>query len=186
MYIGGLFNFLFYISAILSFVFLGFSLSVNKEPHLYMSHMALATSLGINIGYVVRVLYVIDSSIVTSALTMTLTTFLTFTFVSKYVDQSHTVPLYGFLSSVLTGLCAIGFLRLFITFSEPFRLLENVCALVTFSGFVTYDTFVMYDKFTRHDYNYYRHALGLFLDIANLFVRFLEFFANRNKNKKKN
>lgn len=182
-YIGGVIPLLSYLSFIGTFICAYFVVVARQEPTLYWSYGALSTTLGFNIGHIVRSLYIIDQSIVTSAISMTLTTFLTFTFVAKFVNSSHMVPIYGFLGSVLTGLCWIGFFKLL--FGGSYSIVENVIALLTFSGFVTYDTFIMYDKLSLRDYNYYKHATSLFLDIVNLFVRFLEFFANRNVNRKK-
>lgn len=183
VYIGGVFPLLSYLSFVGSFVCLYYVLSAQQEPTLYWSHVALSTTLGINVGHIVRTLYIIDQSIVNSAISMTLLTFLTFTYVSNFVTSSHMVPVYGFLCSLLNGLVLITLFRLF--FGGSYNIMENMIALLTFSGFVTYDTFLMYDKLTRGDYNYYKHAINLFLDIVNLFVRFLEFFANKKTNQKK-
>jgi hypothetical protein len=183
MYLGGLLPFLSYLSFVGSFVSLFFIFSVKQEPNLYWSHMAISCSLGAYIGHIVRMLYIFDSSIVTSAISMVFITFLTFTYAAKFVDESHMVPIYGLLSSLLTGLVYIGLFKLF--FGGSYNMFENGIALVTFSGFVTYDTFVMYNKFEKKDYNYYSHAFGLLLDLVNLFARLLEFFLNKSSNKKK-
>jgi FtsH-binding integral membrane protein len=175
----------FYISMFGSFVTLAFHMLTTTEPTKYYTALGFAGTLGYNAGYVIRTLYQIDPGIVISATAMTFTTFVTFTCVANYVNQFHMLALYGFLSSMFSGLCIIGLINIFYPFSDTFMYIKMICGLITFSGFVTYDTYKMYDKFVRCDFNYYRHTINIFLDLVNLFIEFLKFFAYR-KDKKKN
>jgi FtsH-binding integral membrane protein len=183
-FFGG-YSLMFYMSIFGSFGMLAIHMATTTEPNKYYTALGFAGTLGYNAGHLVRTLYVIDPSIVASAVGMTLTTFITFTCVANYVKSSHMVILYGFLSSMLSGLCVISLVSIFYPFSSTFMYIKMICGLVTFSGFVTYDTFKMYDKFVKHDFNYYQHAFSIFLDLVNLFIEFLKFFTDK-KDKKKN
>lgn len=181
-YLGQLSQIFTYLSYVGTFVCLYFTTTATTEESKYWSHMLLSTNMGMTVGNTLKMIYFFDSTIITTSMTMALITFLTFTFVSRFVKSSYAVPLYGCLFSALSGLLCLSIFRLFFGGYHP---VESIIALFIFSGFVTYDTYIMYEKFAKGDYNYYSHAIGLFLDIINLFVRFVEFFTNKRTNRKK-
>jgi len=71
-------------------------------------------------------------------------------------------------------------------FRSPFVFsVELYLGLIVFLGFVVFDTQLIIEKAFSGDEDYFAHALELFLDILNIFIRLVIFFAKLKKNKNK-
>jgi FtsH-binding integral membrane protein len=91
--------------------------------------------------------------------------------------------LYGSLSSALALLWYMAFFNLF--FASP--LVASVSlylGLFTFVGFVIFDTQLMLEKADCGDHDYVSHALELFIDFLQLFVRLLILLIKNSKKRK--
>ena len=74
---------------------------------------------------------------------------------------------------------------LFFPYYELAQIIYILFGLLTFCGFIAYDTYEMHRRFECGQIDHYVHALQLFLDIINLFVKIVRLLAIA-KNKKSN
>ena len=139
---------------------------------------------GMSIGPLVNLALTIDPSIITTALFATLGIFACFSFAALYSDTRSALYLGGILSSGLTLLCILSlFTMLFGMRSELLFNVQLYCGLFIFMGYVVYDTQMIIVRVERGEKDYYMHALNLFLDLVQIFVRIIIILI---KNSKKN
>lgn len=184
-YFDNVIKLVFYTSAIMTFILMYMAYITNTEPMKYIMCMSFSTVLGLNGGYIMRHFYYDHNDIFISAIALTFTTFFTFTAVSYYTNNTSVLEVHGFLLSMLFGLIVIGFINIAFPFSETFSYLYTIISLLVFCGFVVHDTVKMHDCFQKQNYDYYKHAINLFLDLLNILLDILKLLSSQ-KNKKSN
>lgn len=150
----------------------------------------LSGSLGISSSPLIYVAYAMDPSIIVFSTLGTLIIFLTFTFGSKFIKDENTAVMGSFLFSVLNGLVILGLVFLFWGPSQNVEIIYLLTGLLLFCGYIAFDTKMMYMRFRDQNGNHdhYLHAINIFLDIINVFVklvRLLMILADKKDNKKK-
>eukprot|EP01089_Gocevia_fonbrunei_P007319 TRINITY_DN183_c0_g1_i4.p1 TRINITY_DN183_c0_g1~~TRINITY_DN183_c0_g1_i4.p1 ORF type:complete len:123 (+),score=12.76 TRINITY_DN183_c0_g1_i4:290-658(+) len=120
--------------------------------------------------------------IVILSLAATTGIFVCFTLSTLLSPNRNWLLLGGFLGSALSCMCFISLFNIFFH-SSLLLSLQLYGGLLVFCGFILYDTQLIVEKTRMGDKNYIDHALNLFLDFANVFVRIL---AILSKDKKKN
>ena len=139
---------------------------------------------GMTIGPLINLALEIDPSIIATALFASLGIFTCFSFAALYSDTRSALYLGGILSSGLTLLCILSlFTMLFGMRSELLFNVQLYCGLFIFMGYVVYDTQMIIVRVERGEKDYYMHALNLFLDLVQIFVRIIIILI---KNSKKN
>jgi FtsH-binding integral membrane protein len=149
----------------------------------------LAASLGFTSSWLVLAAYIIDPLILVYSVLGTLAIFLIFTLMSRYIKDEDTVAIGGFLLSSLFSLVIVGFLMLFFGTSEGAEIVYIVVGLIVFCAYIAYDTKMMYMKFSNpsENHDHYHHAVNIFLDIINIFIKLVDLLlilADKKKKKK--
>ncbi|KDO30300.1 hypothetical protein SPRG_19842 [Saprolegnia parasitica CBS 223.65] len=136
------------------------------------SAMLLATSMGASIGSLVQRVLALDPALVGLAFGCTTLIFVTMSLCAYFATRRASFFLYGLLVSALLVLLVLGVATLFL--HESFLVyLSLYGGLVLFSLFVILDTQLMIERAICGEDDFVWHALDLFLDIINIFVRML-------------
>ena len=110
--------------------------------------------------------------IVFISLLCTLVVFISFTLSAKYARRRSYLYLGGFLGSALNMLALLTLVSIFVP-SLSFTVVRIYGGLLLFSGFVIYDTQVIIEQAHEGNRDFISHALSLFLDFLNIFIRVL-------------
>ena len=137
--------------------------------------------MGASIAPLVHLAIAIDPSIVLAALLCACSIFGCFSLAALVAKRRSFLFLGGLLSSALTMLLILNVVGIFI---PALRLiwLHIYGGLILFSGFVVYDTQVVIEKAAAGSTDFAGHALMLFLDFVNIFVKILIIFLRNRKN----
>lgn len=186
--ITGWFNypFLALIGSIVSMIWL-FTLDLNGQTQMkcfaLMSAMAFFT--GVHISPLVNLAVNIDPEIVMSAFLFTSLIFLCFTLSALFTSKRTYLYLGGLLSA---GTSLLVILSLFNIFGRS-ALIFNVnlyLGLLIACGYILFDTQLIIEQANRGDLHFVKHAVFLFVDFVDLFVRILIILIkNSQQNKKK-
>jgi len=114
----------------------------------------------------------------------TLAVFTAMSLVALFSRERSYLYLGGMLATGLNVLLFSSFANYFFR-SPLFFNVELYFGLILFVGYVVFDTQLIIEKAKCGDEDYFSHALELFLDLLNIFVRLLIFFAKDKKGKKK-
>jgi len=120
---------------------------------------------------------------VTVAFLATVIVFGCFSLMALLSPRRSWLYLGGFLMSCLFNLLLFGCLNIFLGSSFLFSIELNL-GLLLFVGFVIFDTQLIVEKAAAGNKDYVLHALELFLDFLNIFVRLLIILAKKNKSSK--
>lgn len=143
----------------------------------FTTRWIILTVFSISLGLDMVVLASVDHELLIQAGIITGFLFISTTIIGFNLDNS-----FGFL----LGLILVPSLLVLI-------LLEWFCkinivlvyfGLVLFLCFMVYDTLMIVGKFNQGDHDFIQHTINLFLNIVNLFIRFVVIFAD-DKDKKK-
>ena len=173
MFISGYTYAILMASIVASLVFTFLFASAITDSSKFNYGMLTAGSMGTMCGHIIQYANIIDDTILPLSVTITLGVFGTMTFITQFVTDSQMLMLGGFLSSVLSGLIIFGFFSMFFTVPEIVHDIRLLVGFITFCGYITYDTYKMREKFRQGKIDYYEHAMSLFLDMVNIFVKVL-------------
>ena len=124
-----------------------------------------------------------DESFVFISWCYTMLLFLVFTYISHYLNDELAQVLGLFCGGTLFLITFTFFLLLrfpgFITLGTGYLFLS----LLTFCGFISYDTYEMHCRIRKGEVDYYYHALNIFLDVVNLFIKITECLIRTKRNK---
>jgi FtsH-binding integral membrane protein len=166
-----------------------FTLDLNARTQVKCFGLMSATALftGIYLSPLINLAIDVDPQIVMTAFLLTTTIFVCFT-LSALLTQKRT---YLYLGGLLgTGTSIMLLLSLMNLFGRS-QLIFNVnlyLGLLIACGYILYDTQLIVERAVQGDMNYVKHALFLFIDMVDLFVRILIILLknSQNKNKKNN
>jgi len=146
-------------------------------------YLGACFSVGVSLFPAVAVFLELDPAILTSALLGTTAIFACFSMAALFSKDRTFLYLGGILSSAMTLMAVMSLANLFIGSFEVFMGVQVYFGLLVFVGFVCFDTQVIIARAEMGDTDYLAHALKLFLDFVNIFVRLLAILSN-NKEKK--
>jgi len=127
----------------------------------------------------------IDPSIVVTAFIGTTVIFACFTGMSLFAVRRSYLYLSGILSSGLSLMCMISFMNIFFRSAAAVNF-QLYFGLMIFCGFIIFDTQLIIEKRFLGDKDFVGHALELFLDFVNVFVRLLAILSKNKQQEKKN
>ena len=137
------------------------------------STRVLSVSMGVTSSPMVRMAYLMDPMILIVAVGALATIFMSFTFLARYIKDEQTVVFGGFLMSALLAVLVSGIVMIFVGASAHVDFVYQVIGILVFCGFIAYDTKMMYMRFRdpADERDYYHHAVNIFLDVVNLFLK---------------
>ncbi|EQC31773.1 hypothetical protein SDRG_10562 [Saprolegnia diclina VS20] len=156
------------------------------EKHLVMKRlgmlMAIATCTGVNIGPLVATALNVDPAVVVTACLATTVIFVCFTGSALIEKRRSYMYMMSFISSATMVMSLISLVNLF---SRSIALYNAhlYMGLLVFCAYVLFDTQMIIEKATMGDTDFVLHALDLFLDFVNIFVRLVVILL-RNKEQK--
>jgi len=140
---------------------------------------------GCAIGPLLNLALNVDPSIIVKAVAGTFAVFACFTGSALLAKRRSYLYLYGLLSSGLTLMVTLSLLNIFVR-SESIMNFQLYFGLLVFCGYVIFDTQLIVEKAFSGDRDFVGHALELFLDFIQIFVRILIILLkNSQKDKKK-
>lgn len=147
--------------------------------------LSIAFLQGVSLGPLIKLTIHIDPSIVVTAFLGTTSIFACFTGMSLFAVRRSYLYLAGVLSS---GLSLLAILSLFNIFFRSAAVLnfQLYFGLMIFCGFIIFDTQLIIEKRFAGDKDFVGHALELFLDFINVFVRLLIILSKNKEEKKSN
>lgn len=168
-------------------VFLVILIGVTKkekraERTLYLGMFGFA--MGTVIGPLVKFAVDLDPWILVHAFVVSVVVFGCFTAMAFLMDENVHIQIAGTLASGLTWLAICGFANIFFG-SELLFNIQLYGGLALFCGFVVYDTQLITEKFKEGDEDYLAHAMRLFMDFLEIFVRIVIILAKQKKKNKK-
>jgi len=163
-----------------------FSIEFNARTQMQCFGLMSATALftGIYLSPLINLAIHVDPQIVMTAFLFTTIIFVCFTLSALYTQKRTYLYLGGFLA---TGTSIMLVLSLMNIFGRS-QLIFNVnlyLGLVIACGYILYDTQLIVERANNGDMNYVKHALLLFIDMVDLFVRILIILLKNSQNKEK-
>jgi len=135
---------------------------------------------GSSIGSLVQQALEMDSKLVFIAFFGSLSIFGSFFLSALFARRKSYLFIGGFLWSCLSNLVWLCIFNLFFQ-TEFIFLISLYGGLVLFCGYVLYDTQVMIEKINMGDKDYVNHAVALYLDFINIFIRVLIILMRNHK-----
>lgn len=129
---------------------------------------------GSSIGPLIRQALLIENGelLVFISLLCTMAIFISFTLSAKYSKRRSFLYLGAFLGSALNMMGVLTLVSIFVP-SLSFMFVRIYGGLLLFSGFVIYDTQIIIEQAFEGNRDVVGHALCLFLDFVNIFIRVL-------------
>jgi len=165
-----------------------FTLEFNAQTQQKCFGLMAATAFltGVCINPLINLAIAIDPQIIVTAFLVTTLIFVCFTLSSLLTSKRSYLYLGGLLS---TGTSIMLLLSLMNIFGRS-TLIFNVnlyLGLAIACGYILYDTQLIIERANNGDMNYVKHALLLFIDLVDLFVRItIILIKNSQKQEKKN
>ncbi|OQS03537.1 Bax inhibitor 1 isoform X2 [Thraustotheca clavata] len=146
--------------------------------------MGVALCSGINIGPLLEVAVDMDPSIVITAFLATTVIFLCFT-ASALIEKRRTyLYMISFISSATMVMSFISIIYYFSRSSALYNA-HMYLGLFVFCAYVLFDTQMIIERASLGDRDFILHALTLFLDFVNLFVRLISIIMRNQQQKDK-
>jgi len=145
---------------------------------------ATALFTGIYLSPLINLAMHIDPQIVITAFMLTTVVFVCFS-LSALLTQKRT---YLYLGGFLSAGTSIMFLLALMNLFGRSQLIFNVnlyLGLALACGYILYDTQLIVERAANGDMNYVKHALHLFIDLVDLFVRILIILIKNSQKKEK-
>ncbi|KAH3756277.1 bax inhibitor 1 [Pelomyxa schiedti] len=139
--------------------------------------------MGSSLGPLVNLFLAVAPQILAVAFLGTVAVFGCFSLSAFYARRRSSFYLQGVLSSGLTLLLLMPLVR--FIFGPGLFGPELYFGLLLFCGFVVFDTQLIIERAFSGNYDVIGHALSLFLDFVNIFVRVLVILARNAKDSKK-
>jgi len=160
-------------------IYMVYSNSHNKHSYFY----AFTALEGLTLTPLVHTANIIDNTIVFTALTTTIITFGSFSYLSLKTNKRSVLYFGGILASILFTLTIMSLVNLFLH-SELLFKIELYLGLGLFCMYIIYDTQLVIKEADDGKYDVIKHAMTFYLDFINVFIRIL-IILMRNKNNKK-
>jgi len=118
--------------------------------------------------------------IIVMALGCTFLLFACFSLSALFAERRSMLYVGGFLMTSLSFLVFLGFFNIFFGFQLLTRI-QIYFGLFIFCGFVMFDTQLIIEKAEMGNLDFVSHALELFLDLFNIFIRLVMILNSRKK-----
>jgi FtsH-binding integral membrane protein len=163
-----------------------FSIELNQRTQMKCFGLLSATALftGIYLSPLINLALQIDPQIVMTAFLLTTIIFVCFTLSALYNQKRSYLYLGGLLGTGTSIMLLLGLMNLF----GRSQLIFNVnlyLGLAIACGYILYDTQLIVERANQGDLNYVKHALLLFIDMVDLFVRILIILIKNSQKEKK-
>jgi len=166
-----------------------FSIEFNARTQMKCFGLMSATALftGIYLSPLINLALHIDPQIVMTAFLFTTIIFVCFSLSALYTQKRTYLYLGGLLATGTSVMLLLSLMNIFGR-SELIFNINLYLGLGLACGYILYDTQVIVERANNGDMNYVKHALLLFIDMVDLFVRILIILIknSQNKNKKSN
>ncbi|OQR93323.1 Bax inhibitor 1-like isoform 2 [Achlya hypogyna] len=139
--------------------------------------MLLAASLGAGTGGLVKKAAAIDPILVAAAFGCTTLIFVIMSLCAYCSERRSAIFLSGFLMSALLILAVLSIVNIFVK-CKFLYLLGLYGGLLLFSIYVIVDTQLIVERAVWGETDFVSHALELFLDFFNIFIRILAILTN--------
>ncbi|GIX62303.1 bax inhibitor 1, putative [Babesia caballi] len=139
---------------------------------------------GLLLRQLLHVMFTINPEIVTTALFGTIAIFACFS-LGSLLMASRTALYLGSLAFSLTSYVALVRLTNIFVKSRLADDLSDIVMLVAFCGFVIFDTQITLTDFDRGSRDVLAHALMLYCDVMNIFVKLIRILYEKEKKKEK-
>jgi len=145
---------------------------------------ATATFTGIYLSPLINLAMNVDPQIVMTAFLLTTMIFVCFTLSALLTQKRTYLYLGGMLSAGTSIIFLLGLMNLFGR-SELIFNINLYFGLALACGYILYDTQLIVERANNGDMNYVKHALLLFIDMVDLFVRILIILLKNSQKKDK-
>lgn len=146
--------------------------------------MATTAALtGIYISPLINLAIHVDPQIVMTAFLVTSLIFISFTLSALLTKKRTYLYLGGLLGSGLSIMMMLSLINIFAR-SEMLFNTNLYLGLLIACGYILFDTQLIVERATHGDLNYIKHALTLFVDLVDLFVRILIILLKNSQEKK--
>eukprot|EP00164_Ancoracysta_twista_P000508 GFYU01000678.1.p1 GENE.GFYU01000678.1~~GFYU01000678.1.p1 ORF type:complete len:260 (+),score=75.41 GFYU01000678.1:33-782(+) len=159
-------------------------MSTSPQTHDPLQRMSILMTIGflkgVSLGQLIATVIMIDPSILVTAFFGTVTVFAAFSASAIFCQRRSMLFLAGFLGSALSLMFTLSFINIFFG-STTIVLFNLYFGLLVFCGFVLFDTQLIIEKSERGNRDHVKHALELFIDFVQIFVRLLIILTKDNK-----
>lgn len=167
---------------------IGFGLALLVTPHngkntqkRLMYLMAFAGCIGLAMGPLMEMAIYLNPRIIPMALVSTCLVFGSFSLSSIFSNHRSWLYLGGILMSLLSVMTFMSLINLFVGSYLLFQV-ELYLGLIVFCLFIMYDTATIIEKRRMGDEDYIKHAMVLFIDVADLFRTILILLMQKERN----
>lgn len=162
-----------FLLALVSMITLGcMSHSPKNLPTRFGLLCAFATLVGASLGPLLDFAAHVSPQLIPSAFLLTAVVFIALTLSAMLTKRREFIMLGSTLLSALLFLALIRFVNVFAR-SEALFDLQLYGGLLVFCGFVLFDTQLIVEKRRHGDDDFIWHAVDLFIDAVDIFVRIL-------------
>jgi len=143
---------------------------------------------GCNLGPLLEIAIIVNPALIMEALLGTAVVFACFSLSALYAPRGQYLYLGGTLMSVLSTLCVLSIVNIFIGSTLLFKA-HLYISLAVMCGFIVYDTQLIIEKRRLGNTDYILHGLELFIDFMAVFRKILVILTDKEaqqKRKRKN
>jgi len=163
-----------------------FSIEFNARTQIKCFGLMFATALftGIYLSPLISLAINVDPQIFITAFLFTTIIFVCFSLSALLTQKRTYLYLGGLLGTGTSIMLALSLMNIF----GRSQLIFNVnlyLGLALACGYILYDTQLIVERANQRDMNYVKHALLLFIDMVDLFVRILIILLKNSQNKEK-
>jgi len=165
-----------------------FSIEFNARTQMKCIGLLSATALftGIYLSPLINLALHVDPQIVMTAFLFTTIIFVCFSLSALYTQKRTYLYLGGLLATGTSIMLLLSIMNIFGRSQLIFDI-NLYLGLAIACGYILYDTQLIVERANNGDMNYVKHALHLFIDMVDLFVRILIILLkNSQKKEKKN
>lgn len=140
---------------------------------------------GCNLGPLLEVAIAVNPALIVEALLGTSVVFACFSLAALYAPRGQYLYLGGTLLSVLSTLCVLSIVNLFIGSVLLYKAYLYI-SLAVMCGFVMFDTQLIIEKRRLGNTDYVSHGLELFIDFLSMFRKILILLTEKESQNKRN
>ncbi|KAK1441705.1 hypothetical protein BgAZ_500370 [Babesia gibsoni] len=160
----------------------GFSSSVSKKR--LLAAAAMAFSQGLLLRELLLFMYYFNPEIITTALFATVAVFTCFSLASMFMSSRMLLYVSALTVSLSIYISMVRFANFFVG-SRFVNDLTDVGVLLSFCGFVIFDTQITLKEFSYGSRDFLMHAIMLYGDIVNIFLKTMSILYEKEKKKEK-
>ena len=157
----------------------------DKQTEKGAAALSIAFLDGAFVGPLVDHYAEIDPAIVMNALVYTMAIFVSFSLFSLMTKRRSMLFLGGFISSALSMMFFAQLFSWMFGLGLAFNIGYNIVGVWVFALYVIFDTQMIIEKRDRGDMDVAGHALELFIDLVQIFVKILKILGESEKKKRK-